>query len=170
MHTPLYFYIYFYHPKLQMLLVCKCDPQSKTISHVFIKTTTRGWMLEATSFSQRHYPAEEKYSAYDRELAIYKALIEGRRFYIFTDHKPLVTMFVNNKQSYTRRQLRHMDYIRQFTTDIRHVKGTDNIIICCGLPFHRPRRHRCRTAVPQGKPFVGNEEGDTTRQWKLSLR
>ena len=83
--------------------------------------------------NKKHNPGEERYNAYDRELlAIYKAIkrflyfIEGRRFHIFADHKPLVTMFVNNKQSYTRRQLRHMDYIRQFTTDIRHVKGTDN--------------------------------------------
>ena len=35
-------------------------------------------------------------------------------------------MFVNNKQFYIPWQLRHMDFIGQLTTDIRHVKSTDN--------------------------------------------
>ena len=90
-------------------------------------------MLEATRLSNKHNPVEAKYSAYDGELlAVYKAIkrfryfIEGRCFRIFTDHKPLVTTFVNNKQSYTPRQLPYMDYIGQFTTDIRHIKGTNN--------------------------------------------
>ena len=84
-------------------------------------------------FSQKLNSAETKYSAYDRELlAIYKAVkrfryfIEGRSFHIYTDHKPLTTIFLRNKMSYTPRQLRHMDYVSQFTTDIRYIKGVDN--------------------------------------------
>ena len=84
-------------------------------------------------FSKKFTSAEAKYSAYDRELlAIHKAIkrfryfIEGRRFHIYTDHKPLTTTFLKNKDSYTPRQLRCMDYISQFTTDLRHVKGADN--------------------------------------------
>ena len=83
-------------------------------------------------FSKKPNPAEAKYSAYDRELlAIYKAIkhfryfIEDRRLNIFTDHKPLATMFVNKKQFYNPRQLRHMDYIG-LTNDIRHLKSTGN--------------------------------------------
>ena len=99
-----------------------------------VQSYSNAWMdAGSLLLEKKHNPAEEKYSTYDRELlAIYRAIkrfrdfIEGRRFHIFTDHKPLVTMFVNNKQSYTPRQLRHMYYIGQFTTDIRHVKGTDN--------------------------------------------
>ncbi|KAK3894821.1 hypothetical protein Pcinc_001443 [Petrolisthes cinctipes] len=84
-------------------------------------------------FSKKLTSAESKYSAYDRELlAIFKAVkrfryfIEGRSFHIYTDHKPLTTAFLRNKESYTPRQMRHMDYIAQFTTDIRYVKGADN--------------------------------------------
>ncbi|KAK3881302.1 hypothetical protein Pcinc_014253 [Petrolisthes cinctipes] len=84
-------------------------------------------------FSKKLTSAESKYSAYDRELlAIYKAVkrfryfIEGRSFHIYTDHKPLTTAFLRNKESYTPRQMRHMDYIAQFTTDIQYVKGADN--------------------------------------------
>lgn len=84
-------------------------------------------------YSKKLTPAEAKYSAYDRELlGIFKAVkrfryfVEGRSFHILTDHKPLTTTFLKNKDSYTPRQMRHMDYIAQFTTDIRYVKGTDN--------------------------------------------
>ena len=85
-------------------------------------------------FSQKLNTAETKYSAYNRELlAIFKAVkhfryfIEGRRFHVYTDHKPLITAFLKNKDSYTPRQFRHMDYIFQFTTDIRYyIKGADN--------------------------------------------
>ena len=84
-------------------------------------------------FSQKLNTAEANYSAYDRELlAIYKAVkrfryyIEGRQFHIYTDHKPLTTIFLRNKTTYSPRQLRHMDFISQFTTDIRYIKGVDN--------------------------------------------
>ena len=85
-------------------------------------------------FSKKFNNAESKYSAYDRELlAIYKAVkhfryfVEGRKFHIYTDHKPLTTTFLNNKTSCSPRQLRHIDFISQFTTDLRYIKGADNI-------------------------------------------
>ena len=84
-------------------------------------------------FSKKFNEAESKYSTFDRELlAIYKSVkrfryfIEGRQFHVYTDHKPLTTTFVSNKSSYSPRQLRHIDFISQFTTDLRYVKGTDN--------------------------------------------
>ena len=84
-------------------------------------------------FSKKFSSAESKYSTYDRELlAISRAIkrfryfIEGRQFYVLTDHKPLTTLFKNNKNSYTPRQLRHIEFISEFTTDIRHIKGIDN--------------------------------------------
>ena len=84
-------------------------------------------------FSKKLSNAEKNYSTFDRELlAIYKAIkrfryfIEGRSFHVYSDHKPLSTPFKTNKSSYTPRQLRHIDLISQFTTDIRYIKGTDN--------------------------------------------
>ena len=85
-------------------------------------------------FSKKFNKAETKYSTFDCELlAIYKAVkrfryfIEGRQFSVFTDHKPLTNIFLNNKSSYSPRQFRHIDLISQFTTDIRYIKGTANI-------------------------------------------
>ena len=84
-------------------------------------------------FSRKFSTAEAKYSAFDRELlAIYRAIkrfryfVEGQQFHVLTDHKPLTTVFNNNKSTYTPRQLRHIEYVSQFTTDIRYVRGCDN--------------------------------------------
>jgi hypothetical protein len=86
-------------------------------------------------FSQKLTGAERKYSAYDRELlAIYKGILhfrhflEGRKFSIYTDHKPLTFAFSQKPEKCSPRQCRQLDLISQFSTDIRHVKGEQNII------------------------------------------
>lgn len=86
-------------------------------------------------FSKKLSPPEKNYSTYDRELlAIYKAIkhfryfLEGRDFPIFTDHKPLTFAFHQNPEKASQRQLRHLDFIGQFTTDIRFVDGKENLV------------------------------------------
>ncbi|GFS70352.1 transposon Ty3-I Gag-Pol polyprotein [Trichonephila clavipes] len=76
-----------------------------------------------------------RYSAYDRELlAAYMAIkyfrhmVEGRSFTLFTDHKPLVYAFKQKEDKRTPQQLRHLDLIDQFTTDIRYLKGSENVV------------------------------------------
>ena len=77
---------------------------------------------------------QRKYSAFDRELLAIKLaiehfrfMLEGRQFTVFTDHKPLTTAILSSTER-TPRQFRHLDFIAQFTTDIRHVKGTENVV------------------------------------------
>lgn len=89
-------------------------------------------------FSKKLKPAETRYSAFSRELlAVYLCVkqfqyfIEGRKFYVLTDHKPLTFMFRTNSTKHSPRELRHMDYISQFTSDLRHIKGTDNTVADC---------------------------------------
>lgn len=86
-------------------------------------------------FSRKLTPAERKYSTYDRELlAAYSAVrhfrhhLEGRVFPIFTDHKPLTFAFLQKSDKCSPRQQRHLEYIGQFTTDIRFVKGEHNVV------------------------------------------
>ena len=42
------------------------------------------------------------------------------------DHKPLTYTFSTYSHRYSPRQVGHLDYINQFTTDIRHVGGPKN--------------------------------------------
>ncbi|CAH2083764.1 unnamed protein product [Euphydryas editha] len=86
-------------------------------------------------FSRKLMPSQQKYSPYDRELlAIYEAIkyfrhmVEARNFIIYTDHKPIVFAFHTRKENCSPRQFRHLDFIAQFTTDIRHISGKDNVV------------------------------------------
>lgn len=86
-------------------------------------------------FSRKLSPSQCKYSPYDRELlAIYEGIryfrymLEARHFTVFTDHKPLCYAFATQKEKCSPRQFRHLDYIAQFTTDIRHISGKDNVV------------------------------------------
>ncbi|GFT07396.1 transposon Tf2-8 polyprotein [Trichonephila clavipes] len=70
----------------------------------------------------------------DRELlAIYSAIrhfrymLEARDFTVFTDHKPLTYAFRQKSDKCSPRQIRQLDFISQFTTNIVHIPGSDNI-------------------------------------------
>ncbi|XP_037787651.1 uncharacterized protein LOC119583250 [Penaeus monodon] len=52
--------------------------------------------------------------------------LEGKKFDIFTNHKPLFTIFNTSRSTYSPRQLCHIDYISQFITDIQYIRGQDN--------------------------------------------
>ncbi|BHF62106.1 hypothetical protein SprV_0100508700 [Sparganum proliferum] len=84
-------------------------------------------------FSKKLSPAETRYSTFGRELlAIYLAVkhfrhfLEGRDFTIFTDHKPLTFALRSHSDKYNPSEIAHLDYISQFTTDIRHIDGPKN--------------------------------------------
>lgn len=49
-------------------------------------------------------------------------------FSIFTDQKPLTTAFQQSNEKATPRQFRYLDFISQFSTDIQHISGKDNIV------------------------------------------
>lgn len=85
-------------------------------------------------FSSKLAPSQQKWSAFDRELyAVYAAIkyfkhmLEGRHFVVFTDHRPLIYAFAQKPEKCSPRQLRYLDYIGQFSTDIRYIKGLENI-------------------------------------------
>lgn len=86
-------------------------------------------------FSRKLTTAEVKYSTYDRELLAayssikhFRNIFEGQIFTIYTDHKPLTFAFQQDNSKASPRQLRQLDFIGQFTTDIRHITGTQNVV------------------------------------------
>ena len=110
------------------------DASDFAIGGVLQQCVSNAWQPLAF-YTKSLTTTERKYSAYDRELyAIYSAIkrfrhmIEGRNFTIFTDHKPITFAFNQNLDKCSPRQFRHLDYISQFTTDIRHIKGSENVV------------------------------------------
>jgi cleavage and polyadenylation specificity factor subunit 1 len=56
-------------------------------------------------------------------------MLEARRFIVFTDHKLTLTYaFQQKREKCSPRQFSHLDFIAQFTTDVRHISGQDNIV------------------------------------------
>ena len=85
-------------------------------------------------FSKKLTAAEVKYSAFDRELLAvflsirhFRHMLEGRPFSVWTDHKPLCGA-LNSAAEKSPRQTRHLSFISEFTTDIRHVAGSANVV------------------------------------------
>ncbi|GFW74163.1 RT_RNaseH domain-containing protein [Trichonephila clavipes] len=54
-------------------------------------------------------------------------MLEARDFTVFTDHKPLTYAFRQKSDKCSPRQIRQLDFISQFTTNIVHIPGSDNI-------------------------------------------
>nr|VZI21205.1 unnamed protein product [Spirometra erinaceieuropaei] len=84
-------------------------------------------------FSKKLSKAETRYSTFGRELlAAYLAvrhfrhLLEGREFTIFTDHKSLTFAMHSHTDKLNPWEIRQLDYISQFTSDIRHIDGSRN--------------------------------------------
>jgi cleavage and polyadenylation specificity factor subunit 1 len=55
-------------------------------------------------------------------------MLEARHFIIITDHKPLIFAFKQNRDKCSLHQFNPLDFISQFTTNIRHIPQQDNIV------------------------------------------
>ena len=102
------------------------------------------WKLLAF-FSQNFSFAQTRYATFDRELlAIYLAVrhfyyfIEGRPFTIYTDHAPLCHAITSQSKNSSPRQLRHLDFIAQFTTDLHHLPGSITLWPTAFLDLYTP--------------------------------
>lgn len=122
------------HPDCDAQLALVTDASDTAMGAVIQQKKGTQWQPLAF-FSRKLNPAQQKYSPYDRELlAIYEAIryfkhmLEARVFTIFTDHKPLCFAFASKKNTCSPRQYRHLDFVSQFTTDIRHISGKDNVV------------------------------------------
>ena len=84
-------------------------------------------------FSKKLNNAQKKYSTIDRELtAIYYAVrkfyyyLEGRKFQIITDHKPLMYIMAQDQDKAPALRCRQLSYIAQFNTEIIYRAGKEN--------------------------------------------
>jgi hypothetical protein len=85
-----------------------------------------------------------RYSAFDRELFAcvagirhFRYMLEGRPFTIYTDHKPLTFALGKVSEPWTAMQSRQLSYVANFTTDIQHIPGSENIVADTSGGCHR---------------------------------
>jgi hypothetical protein len=55
-------------------------------------------------------------------------MLEGWRFTLYTDHKLLTFALSKAAEPWTPRQCRHLSYVVEFTSDIRHTAGLANVV------------------------------------------
>lgn len=123
------------YPSTDNPLALMTDASDKCVGAVLQQNVNNSWK-PLGYYSKKLTEAQMKYSTYDRELlAIYLAVIhfrnmvEGQELIIYTDHKPLSYAF--NKTGTNRetsRRARQIMFISEFSTDIRHISGNDNIV------------------------------------------
>ena len=84
-------------------------------------------------FSKKRNSSELNYRAFDRELLAAclavrpsQYIVEERPFHISTDHKPHIFALQSKTERRSPRQARHLAFIFEFTSDIRHIDGHAN--------------------------------------------
>lgn len=127
------------HPSCSAPLAIFSDASDTCVGAVLQQNVNGKW-TPLGFFSKSLSTAQQKYSAYDKELtAIYMAmqhfrrLVEGRRLTVYTDHKPLVYAWnhIGTKNNATPRRTRQLEFIGQFTTDFQYIKGNENTVADC---------------------------------------
>jgi cleavage and polyadenylation specificity factor subunit 1 len=81
-------------------------------------------------------------------------MLEARHFIIFTDHKPITYAFQQKRDKCSPRQFNHLDFIAQFTTDIRHISGEDKVVAVA------LSRVESVTAPPSHDALAATQDGD----------
>lgn len=122
------------HPLPGAPLILAVDASDKMIGAV-LQQKVKDTLQPIAYFSKKLSPAQTCYSTYDRELAAayesirhFRQLVEGSELYLETDHKPLVYAFKQRPEHASPRQVRQLQFISEFTTELRHKPGAENVI------------------------------------------
>ncbi|GFT15684.1 retrovirus-related Pol polyprotein from transposon opus [Trichonephila clavipes] len=121
-------------PRSGLPLSLCTDASDFAVGAVLQQLENEGWKPIAF-YSKKLNETQTRYSTYDRELlGIYlsvkhfKQLLEGNDFVIYTDHKPLTFAFKQKNEKASPRQQRQLQYISEFSCNIQHVLGKDNVV------------------------------------------
>lgn len=122
------------HPRHNVPISLTSDASNQAVGAV-LQQHVNGMWEPLAFFSKKLRPPERKYSTFDRELlALYLGIrhfryfLEGRQFVAYTDHKPLTFCMPKASEPWSNRQQRQISYISEYTTDIRHLQGKDNLV------------------------------------------
>ena len=121
------------HPRSGAPLSLFVDASDVGGGGVVHQLVDNGWQPLAF-FSKRLQDRETRYSTSGRELLAaylsirhFRHFLEGRSYTLYTDHKPLTYALNSKPDRHSPREIRQLDFISQFTSDIRHVSGKDNV-------------------------------------------
>ena len=109
------------HPNPSAELSLAVDASDTHVGAVLQQYQNRVWS-PLSFYSKQLDSTQSKYSAFDREmLATYLAIrhfrymLEGRKFHILTDHKPLTQAIRRVSPPWSARQARQLSFITEYT-------------------------------------------------------
>lgn len=149
------------HPRPGAPVSLAVDASAHHIGAVLQQLEGSNWAPLAF-YSRKLSEAEQKYSTFDRELlAAYAAVrhfqffLEGRQFALLTDHKPLTAALRRTSSPLSARQQRHLSYLAEFTSDIRHLPGSANPVAdALSRPSPPPATVSAIASTPSLMPFL----------------
>jgi cleavage and polyadenylation specificity factor subunit 1 len=110
------------HPAPNAILSLATDASDAHVGGV-LQQLARGSWQPLAFYSKKLSGAGTRYSTFDRELLLalsavrhFRFLLEGRRFRLLTDHKPLVTSLFSTTPPWTARQQRQLSFVAEFTS------------------------------------------------------
>lgn len=122
------------HPVPDAILGLFTDASSVHVGSCLQQKVGDQWQPLAY-FSKKITEKQALWPAYYRELlGVYESvqhfrhLFEVQHVTIYTDHKPLIYAFTQRREKLPPVQLNQLSFISQFTTDVVHVKGEDNVV------------------------------------------
>lgn len=122
------------HPVGSAPLALFTDASSTQVGACLQQRINDAWQPIAF-FSKKLTATQSEWPAYYRELlAVYESIqhfrhiLEAQHATVYTDHKPLVYAFTQRREKLPPAQLNQLSFISQFTTDIVHVPGQDNVV------------------------------------------
>ena len=113
------------HPARDAPISLQVDASDVGVGAV-LQQFIRGAWQPLGFFSRSLRKPERRYSTFGRELlAMYLAIkhfryaVEGRPLILFMDHQPLTHAIINCSDRHSPREARHIEFVAQFTTDVR---------------------------------------------------
>ena len=117
--------------------ILTCDASDGAVGAA-LNQVVSGELTPIGFFSKSLNATQKNYPTFDRELlAIFLAIkhfryfLDGRDFVIETDHSALVFALRSNHREYSGRRLRQLQFISEFTSNIRHIEGKQNVVADC---------------------------------------
>jgi hypothetical protein len=122
------------HPDQPADLSSVVDASNTHIGAVLQQWQPGGWR-PLSFFSKKLDTAQLKCSAFDRELLAaflsvrhFWYILDGKKFHILSNHKPLTQALHRISDPWTPRVQRQLSFLAELTSDIRHVPGKAYVV------------------------------------------
>ena len=83
--------------------------------------------MEFLSTRRSVYLAKLPSPSWDTNRFLWHTVVD-REYILFTDLQPFTRALITNTDRHSTLELRYLDYVSQYITDILHVRGSENVV------------------------------------------